>query len=106
MNETQRESIVTESKGDILASPDGQDSSHRLKHWEGSQTRLAFIKKELRRNERTKSELQEQALVQNFPHVTFNNSRLKGATFGPSDIEVAIKTKSKAQVQAQAQTSE
>ena len=39
------------------------ESNRRLKHWEGSQTKLAYIKRELKRNERSARELKEQALA-------------------------------------------
>ena len=39
------------------------DSNKRLKHWEGSQTKLAYIKRELKRDKRSALELKEQALA-------------------------------------------
>ena len=71
-------------------------SNRRLKHWEGSQTRLAFIKKELKRNERGNSELRESSLAQNYPNVTFSKSIGKMSN-GLKEIEIAITTKARAQ---------
>ena len=40
-----------------------KNSNKRLKHWEGSQTKLAYIKRELKRDKRSALELKEQALA-------------------------------------------
>ena len=61
---TQRSSIATDapiSRDRKINSPnaDEAESNRRLKHWEGSQTKLAYIKRELKRSERSAIELKE-----------------------------------------------
>ena len=93
---TQRSSVVTDSHREIMSPNAAEElSNKRLKHWEGSQTKLAFIKKELKRNERSKLVLKEQALAENYPDVILSKTKYAGNS---GEMEVAIKTKAKAQV--------
>ena len=93
---TEMSNLNPDSQREGLSQHDTDETNRRLKHWEGSQTKLSFIKKELKRNERSLVQLQEQALTQNFPHVTFSKTKN-----GQAEIEIAIQTKTKKQATAE-----
>ena len=59
-----------------------------MTHWEGSQSKLAFIKKELKQTKRTKDDVNEQTMMNRFPAVKQNRRAQIAA-----NLEVAIKTK-------------